>query len=148
MGRRGRGLAQRLKQAMVNREEQVAVDERALELAREHKVALRRDLLDDLAAFAGETDFIDVRLEDGALVLGHGEHALRFQPEGEEDLVLVSGGALEEDVLHRLYVEGRIGNVWVWEWRRGRREEREAFWDDGLETLLVRGLELPDPSAG
>jgi hypothetical protein len=138
-------LAQRLKQAMVNSEEKTLRDERAFAEDRARKTALRRELLHDLAEFAGETDFIDVRLEDGALVLGRGAQTLRFQPDGDEDNVLVTGGALEDGVAHRLYVEGRIGDVWVWEWRRGRRAEREAFWDDGLEALLVRGLQLPAP---
>lgn len=147
MGRRGRGLAGRFRQAFQSEAEKEA---RAAEEARrrEQRAAAERSrLFDDLIAFAEETGFLRSTLREGALRLVHGERALRFEAVGDGGAVEVAWEQQDPEETHRLYVEERLEGAWVWARKRRmrQREDRELFWDKGLEELLVLGLGLPRP---
>ena len=145
MGRRGRDLAQRFKRAVHAQALEAAELQAAEARERERKQALRTDLLNELEAFAHEIGVLEVRWDSESLVLGYGERTLSLVPVGDADVLEVTSQEVPEDHRHRLYLELRIGELWVWEWMRGHRVDREPLWDVGLEHLLVEHLGLPAP---
>ena len=107
----------------------------------------RRALLDDLGAFAEAVGHLQVQAKshDDGLTIRYQDRFLHFVPIGEADRIKVHfTGADQEE--HRVYREAELGNRWVLVSKRSGREERAPLFDDGLEELLVRALELPRPS--
>ena len=147
MGRRGRSLAGRFRRAVEEESERLRREEEASRGARERGAKARSDLFRELAAFAEETGFLETRVRDGALTLVRGERCIHFRPVGEGHDIVVEWDALDPAETHRLYLEEQLG---AWVWGRSRpmrhREDRELFWDKGLEELMVTGLGLPRPS--
>lgn len=145
--RRGSGLAQRMK-AKLEEEERAqarAIAERERRLSRAR--AARDELLADLRAFADVLEPVASAQQGEALVLRRGDRFLQVEPMGEGDRVRLSFTGSEGEE-HRLYREEALGDRWVWAFtRRHRGEDRLPLFDEGLEELLVRALELPRVTA-
>ncbi len=148
MGRRGRSLAGRFRQAIRERAEDSRREADAAQRARERAERARAELFQDLVGFAEDTGFLQAGLRDGSLSLRFGDRELRFAPAGDGGEVVLDWDGRDPEETHRLYVEQRLGeDTWVWARKRRMRlrEERTLFWDAGLEELLVVALGLPRP---
>jgi len=144
MGRRGRGLASRLKIAHQQHRAEQARTETEAQRQRAAAAAARDELLAELMAFAKDTGFLEARLSEGRLALHFGDRALAFEPVGEADVIEITWAGQPEGRTDALHYEAQLGR-WVLSVKRRRREDRILFWDEGLEALLVDGLGVPDP---
>ena len=148
MGHKGRGLAGRFRIAVEDESTRRQREEAEARLKLERAAQRRSTLFDDLVGFAEETGFLRANRNEGGLTLAYGERTLRFVPVGDADQVELGWPEMDPEETHRMYVEERLENAWVWARKRRMRprEDRELFWDAGLEELLVRALKLPRPS--
>ena len=147
MGRRGRGLAGRFRRAMDDESDRERREAEESQRALERAAKARSALFDDLVSFAEETGFLRAKLRDGGLVRVHRKRELRFVPVGDGDAVELDWEGRDPEETHRMYLEQRLGEAWVWGRKRRmrQREDRDLFWDKGLEELLVLGWGLPRP---
>jgi hypothetical protein len=109
----------------------------------------RAELLDNLGAFAEAVGHLKVQAKshDEGLTIRYLDQFIHFVPKGEGDRVeVIFGGSDGQE--HRLYREPELNNRWIWVASQGGREDRLPLFDQGLEELLVRGLDLPRPAEG
>ena len=141
--RRGGKLAERMQRKLEEEEVRKAREEEARQAVLARARAERERLFEDLEAFAGVLDSVHCGQHGEALVLRRGERFVQFEPMGTAERVRVSfTGSEGED--HRFYQEANLSNRWVWAHSGKRRsEERVPLFDEGLERLMVRALELP-----
>ena len=144
MPRRGFSLAERFKVAASQATEakRLAEEERDARLARER--ASRDELMEDLAAFGATVGLMDVQRHDGGVTLRYQDRFLHFEPLGDGGLVRIrhDGSGDEENTLYR---ESELLNRWVWRRKKGHRDDRVPFFDQGLEELVVHALRFPRP---
>ncbi len=146
MARRGSGLAARFRRAIRSErargEEEKAARERLEAAAREAREAL----LSELLQISEVIEYVTAERTEDALRLRFGDRTMDFVPEGDADRVRVIWEGLATGHTHLLYRQPELGEIWVWQYRRGQHEDRLPLFDTGLEELLVRGLDLPRPS--
>ncbi|MBT3218520.1 MAG: hypothetical protein HN348_05465 [Proteobacteria bacterium] len=146
MPRRGFSLGERFKAAASKALEanQLAKEEREARLARE-RVA-RDELMEDLAAFGATVGLIEVQRHEGGVTLGYEDRFLHFEALDDGGAIKVKfDGSAEED--NTLYRESELSNRWVWQRKKGRRDDRLPLFDQGLEELVIHALRLPRPDA-
>lgn len=147
MARRGQELAGRFNRVLHALEQRAERERQEREQRLAEGREARRELLDDLGAFAEAVGHLQVQAKshDQGLTLRYRDRFLHFVPQGEGERLRVefSGAEGEE---HRLYREPELGNRWVWVSKRGNREDRLPLFDAGLEALVVRALSLPTPA--
>ncbi len=145
MGRRGRKLAARFKQAHTEATSEKAAEDAAREARLQEGQRARNELFDDLVDFAGELGFLRCERGDFGVRLYNGDKLLHFEPMGEGDRVKVVFENSEKGQ-HRLFRIAELGGKWAWSFMRYGREERLLFFDDGLEELAILGLGLERPA--
>jgi len=144
MGDKGSGLAARFRRAVQAREKAHQREDERKERRRKEAVDARRALFSRLADFATEAGFLEVRNDPDGVTLRFEDRYLHFAPQGKLDKVRVEFEGMGDEA-HQLYREEHLGDKWVWSATRGRREDLKPFWDEGLEALLIRALDLPEP---
>lgn len=154
MSEKGQGLAARLRASITDKVAAAHAARANADDAAAAAKAARESFFDDLVAFAHATGFI-IATRFGAGPAGDeppsgvrfrwGDRELQFERDGDADGVLVSYAAQRKGSTHALYREPLLGYRWVWRYQRGPREHRVAFFDQGLELLLVDALGLPSP---
>jgi hypothetical protein len=145
MSKKGSGLAARFRRAVQQRKTAVESAEAEQERLEAEAVAARLALFEELGAFAVSTGFLSAARDGDTLVLSHEGRSLRFEQAGRPEHVRVVPLPAAEGETHLLYRQVELGDRWIWQYHRGRREYRLPLFDDGLEELLVRGLGLPRP---
>jgi len=106
----------------------------------------RAALLEDLHRFAGAIGHVTATLGEEGLLLEYLGRSMAFRPLGDGDRLEVILSNRPEK--HRVYRERELQNRWVWSWLKLGREEKLPFLNKGLAELLVRGLGLPNITAG
>ena len=145
MGDKGSGLAGRFRRAVKAREKAHQSEDQRREQRRSEAVKARRSLFGRLSEFASETGFIEVRNDSDGVTLRFEDRYLHFAPQGPLDRVRIEFEGMGDET-HELYREEQLGDRWVWSATRRRREDLKPFWDEGLEALLIRALDLPEPA--
>ena len=106
----------------------------------------RAALLEDLHRFAAAIGHVTATLGEEGLLLEYLGRSMAFRPLGDGDRLEVLIANRPEK--HRVYRERELQNRWVWSWLKLGREEKLPFFNKGLGELLVRGLGLPNVTAG
>jgi hypothetical protein len=138
----GARLAARFREAMARkqRREQEAREAEARRAAAAR--AARDELVGHLEAFGRALPFLAVQRRGDELIFRHGDHALVFEPKGDGQLLVERPRC---DDTATVYRETQLGDRWVIALARQGREHRLPLFDQGLEELLVSGLDLPRP---
>jgi hypothetical protein len=102
-------------------------------------LAAKRDqLFKDLFEFGQAIGHIRITAAEGLLRFQFERAELRFEAEGDADLVRVSGGEIPDRT--ELFVQPEL-NLWVVRTHHSlRKETQDLLFDVGLEQLLRLGL--------
>ncbi len=144
MGDKGSGLAGRFRRAVQAKEKAHKRADEQRQRRRTEATAARKALFGRLASFGKETGFLEVRKDSDGLTFRYEDRYLHFAPVGKVDRVRIEFEGIGDEE-HVLYREEHLGDRWVWSMTRRRREDLKPFFDEGLESLLIRALNLPEP---
>jgi hypothetical protein len=135
---RGKTLAARIREDLEKQADD-HVRAEADKASRRKRLNLERDqLFKDLFKFGDAIGHIEIKARDGMLRFRYKKRELRFEAEGKEDLVRVSGGDVPDRTT--IFVQGDL-NLWVVRTPNTlRQESKDLLFDTGLEQLMRLGL--------
>ena len=135
---RGKTLAARIRGQLEKQEDdrlRAAADQasRGKRMRRE-----RERLFKDLFEFGEAIGHIEIKSREGMLRFRLQKRELRFDAEGKEDRVRVSGGDVPDRTI--LFMQEEL-NLWVVQTPNSlRKESQDLLFDTGLEQLMRLGL--------
>lgn len=135
---RGKTLAARIRGNLEKQADDRIRDE-ANKANRRKRLNLEREqLFKDLFEFGEAIGHIEIKARDGMLRFRFQKRELRFEAEGKEGIVRVSGGDIPDRTT--LFVQGEL-NLWVVRTPNTlRQESQDLLFDTGLEQLMRLGL--------
>tara|TARA_B100000530_G_C15923949_1_gene474267 strand:- start:970 stop:1425 length:456 start_codon:yes stop_codon:yes gene_type:complete len=135
---RGKTLAARIRGQLEKQEDdrlRAAADQasRGKRMRRE-----REQLFKDLFAFGDAIGHIEIKSREGMLRFRFEKKELRFDADGKEDCVRVSGGDVPDRTT--LFIQEEL-NLWVVQTPNSlRKASQDLLFDTGLEQLMRLGL--------
>ena len=137
---RGKTLAARIRGDLEQQADE-RVRAAADQASRSKRLSLERErLFKDLFAFGDAIGHIEIKAREGMLRFRFEKKELRFDAEGKEDRVRVSGGEIPDRTT--LFIQEEL-NLWVVRTPNSlRQESQDLLFDTGLEQLMRLGLGL------
>jgi hypothetical protein len=135
---RGKTLAARIR-GDLEKQADDRVRAEADKVSRSKRLSLERErLFKDLFEFGDAVGHIEIKARDGMLRFRFQQRELRFDAEGKDDLIRVSGGDVPDRTT--LFIQGDL-NLWVVRTPNTlRQESQDLLFDTGLEQLMRLGL--------